>query len=765
LSESVRNAPTRNHRALALVALALVTGAAWMLVVPPFEGPDELFFYNRTWEYARLPRWRGALFERIAAPVVRTMAPMSAPAMPEYNPAFHYVGNGRGEVNRFVHERAVASREHVRALVALRGIVVLLSAVTVLLIYATARAVLGDPWKAFLVAAICLWIPQFSFMSAVVHPEVVTRLLAAAVTLVVVLRATGQAPRWVGWVFLPLMIAMVPLAERQALFLVPFGAIGLIATERSWKARAVASGLVVVPAAAAFWLLTRYTEADTDFGRWIDLLFHPLRPLLEADPTRGSIPPDAAYYAFEFLPKLFTGFWGWMGQPSILLPAWAFAALVTVSLVSLAGLALRFRPGRESSSQERSTRAARFLMTVGIALMCLPIVYGPAIAGRNLWYGRWLFAMLGPIVIGLVLGVTEFVVVARRWPRRVAGALAAVTLAGWVLWISAAGDALRTAIVTNHYGDGERFIATLRDSLIALAMLAAVVATGGRSRSGSPRIRTYLPGVVAGIGLANAILLWAFIRPLYMPLLADEYATLISKYLAANDNVRAADIYASAVKSYPTSGLLRRLGDDKPRLLLGGASVASRALLWDRLARGNGLDDRDALLMLAHEAQDLRGNFRSSDALNAALSNAEQQPDLAEPAALVRLAINGGEADRDAGRRPIEAGRGLRIVSPVRNGEIVIEGFTIHPLAGGRTQLIVYFRPRVEAVSRRLWLHAYPVGSPEYLDVQSTIAPATWRPGDLAWAAFELPPGVFNTYVGVWVGTDLGVGTPLGVIP
>jgi hypothetical protein len=79
--------------------------------------------------------------------------------------------------------------------------------------------------------------------------------------------------------------------------------------------------------------------------------------------------------------------------------------------------------------------------------------------------------------------------------------------------------------------------------------------------------------------------------------------------------------------------------------------------------------------------------------------------------------------------------------------------------------LIVYFRPSVPSTSRRLWLHAYPAGSPTYREIDPTIAPTVWKPGHLTWATFDLPPGSFTVYVGLWVGTDLGVGTGLGVMP
>src|SRR5262249_909070 len=152
------------------------------------------------------------------------------PVAPEYNPAFRFVSNLRGEVNRFVHDRAVAPREHVRTLVALRVVVAALGVVTVLLIYASARITLPDASLAPLVACLCLAIPALCFVNATFSAEAITRLVAAAVTLVIVGRATGHVSRAASWVLLPLAIAAVPLVDRQALFLAPFAALALVAT-------------------------------------------------------------------------------------------------------------------------------------------------------------------------------------------------------------------------------------------------------------------------------------------------------------------------------------------------------------------------------------------------------------------------------------------------------------------------------------------------------------------------------------------------------
>src|SRR4051812_7161073 len=175
----------RGHVVL-LAILASLTGAAWMWVVPPFEGPDELFFYNRTRGYATRPERGELLFYRLAAPLVRWLSPAADFAAPEYNPAFQFVSNQHGEVNRFAHDRRIAPREHVRTLYAIRAIAVVLGATTVLAVYAIARLSLGRADLALLVAGIALWIPQFSFVMVVAHAEAVTRLVGAAATLVVV---------------------------------------------------------------------------------------------------------------------------------------------------------------------------------------------------------------------------------------------------------------------------------------------------------------------------------------------------------------------------------------------------------------------------------------------------------------------------------------------------------------------------------------------------------------------------------------------------
>jgi hypothetical protein len=679
--------------------------------------------------------------------------------VPRSNPAFQFVSNRHGEVTRFAHERPAASRDHIRTLVALRVLVLALSVVTALLIYALARLILPDPRWAVAVAAICASIPQFSFVSAIAHPEIVTRLAGVALSLLIAGRALGRVSRAGMWLGTAAAIAIVPFADRQAFFLVPFAIVALIATETTWRSRAFTAISMLVPAVLAFLVVTRYMEEGTDLGPWFALLRHPLRPFFEVIPSLGANPPDRPYYAFEFAPKLFMGFWGWLGQPSILLPAWVYALLAAALLAAMVGLALRLvRPeDRVVAPLDRQRILARRLMAAGVLIMFVPIVYGPALVGRNLWYGRWLFPMLGPIVAGMMLGWLAFGRAALRRPGRAAAAMAIVAAAVAAMWVMPPGAALRAGIQANHYGDRDRLVETVRNLIIVFAaapLAVAIAATMARRWRPSPIVAPYM---VAAVACAlNLALLVTFVRPLYQPLTADEYVVLVQRILSTGATTRAADTYALAATTFPDSSVLRRLSDAEPQLLLGSDVDAASGLLLDRLARAGGLADRQVLLRLAREAAG--AGWAASDSVHDALAAAEHRPDLAEPVRLLRHAL---AAQTD---EALPAGIS-RLHKPLRSGEAILEGYTLQPLPSNATQLILYFRTLRSWDSHRIWVHAYQPGAQDYVDLDATFPQRHWSVGDLGWEVFDIPPGTYLLYAGVWVGSSIGEGLPLGPTP
>ena len=732
--------------------------------MPAFEGLDELYFYSRSLMFSAEPASSEPIFFRLASLVLRLESRPSGPVEPRYNPGFDFVSNQqRGAVTRFEHERQVAPRGHVRSLYALRGLVALLAVLTALCIYGTALLTLGRRDAALAVAMICIAVPQFSFMNAVVHGEAVTRLFGAAVALVVAAGLVKAIRRPVMWAALALLVLATPFVDRQGFFVIALAGTGVVMVEPTWRRRALALLPLAAPAAALAVFVARYNESG-NLGPWFQLLRHPIRPLFYADPSYGSAqPPDASYYVFEFLPKLFISFWAWLGQPSILLPPPIYAALAVITIVGVAGASAVLITGRAPLALTRDQLTALRVLAIGVVAMCVPIAYGPAIAGRNLWFGRWLFPMIGPMVMLLGIGWGAAIETAQR--RRLTAILLAIGASiGAVLWVTPPGDGFRSAIMTFHYGDKPHLVLVARDTIAAFAVAAVCLELTARSPAAAATAQDFRLPAAAAVTL-NLYVLTALIRPLYAPLMPEDFVAMIRRDVAAGRISRAADVYASAVKIYPDSRLLRGLADEAPRLLVSERLDEMSGLLQDQLARGAVFDQRDTLLALARF---LRANRSASpEAIERVIADADANPELAEPAALVRLALAGHWSDPAAASGPIAAGRGRRLGTKLRGGDAVLEGATAHVLGNGSVQVVVYYRPRVDWTNRRVWLHAFSDAAPQhYLDPPPTITSSeTPTIGALEWTAFELPNGHYQGYVGVWAGTSMGDASPIGPLP
>jgi hypothetical protein len=249
-------------------------------------------------------------------------------------------------VTRFEHERNVAPRGHVRALYALRVLVAALGVLTALCIYGTVSLTLDRSDAPLAVALVCIAIPQFSFMNAVVHGEAMTRLFGAAAELVVVAGVVGRIRRPQMWVALVALLAATPLVDRQGFFVIALAGAGAVMAEPTWRRRLLMLAVLAMPAVAMARFAALYNE-NGNLGPWFQLLRHPLRPLLYVDPVSGSTDPQGApYYVFEFVPKLFISFWGWLGQPSILMPPAIYGALAAITIAGTVGAAVVLVSGR-----------------------------------------------------------------------------------------------------------------------------------------------------------------------------------------------------------------------------------------------------------------------------------------------------------------------------------------------------------------------------------------------------------------------------------
>jgi hypothetical protein len=481
-------------------------------------------------------------------------------------------------------------------------------------------------------------------------------------------------------------------------------------------------------------------------------LGNPLAPFLRA-------PDTAKYLVFEFTPKMFFGFLGWLGQPSILLPAWFYAALFGVAVGSLIGLgALCGRRIRSSGDGAHDREPGSFLVVaaVGVVAMLIPIVYSTALFNRNEWYGRWLFSWLGPIMILIVVGVREFGRVASRRPHLISGMLAILFAIAGIAWLDGIGTRITSGIRANHYGDQDHLLETIRYAIASLGLLAVLVELAAflRSRQFS---RLAEPRVALGSAWAvNLVLLFGFVRPLYEPLDAPGYANAIRGEIARREFTRAAEMADTALREFPESTDLIPV---VPEMMAWAAQYdALAAHLRTKMAARAAPLSFEETLALARALRTSTGKARE-DLLSVARSVAP--PALDEDHQMLARAQPVPDSDEAVPDDAPGPGKPLGFESR----GVRLESVSTRLLPDGNRIVIVYFRPKVDWAGRRLWVHAYPAGSHDYVDVEALFPPfAGWHTGELAWEAFRTPgPGRFNVYIGIAL-HDLGDAYPVGTI-
>lgn len=361
------------------------TVVTYLLVVPPFEPPDELAHL----QYARfvattgtLPRavpphdseWRASSYEFVqqplyylgAAAVLRTASlAVPAPALVP-NPRSRLQPGGT-EPTIFHHGAPPVPPTGQRALLVLRIASLLMALLTTWLIARLLTTVTADPLVIGTVAGGLGLIPQWCAVMSSVSTDPPATLLAAAATLAIVRVASGR--RDTPWLLLTgLLVGAAYAVKATAAFLVPMAGLACFlaatippprherARHRSGELRpfllsALRAALVIGLgiALAASWIPLR---AWLVFG---DPSAHDFkRAVLEVGgfvPTRGPMPWTAAFWA-QMRVMVFEPFWARFGslgagpfpgsrvwQPyaaaSVLLVALAFTGAIGTSLAAL----------------------------------------------------------------------------------------------------------------------------------------------------------------------------------------------------------------------------------------------------------------------------------------------------------------------------------------------------------------------------------------------------------------------------------------------
>ncbi|MGD2144011.1 MAG: glycosyltransferase family 39 protein [Anaerolineae bacterium] len=407
-----------------IVVLYLALGAAYSVVNPVFESPDESL------NYANIR----FLVERRRLPVLDREEPSKAHHPPLYyvlgalltrwvpndhfdaitervNPFWiHRVAEpGVDNKNLYLHDPALEGfpyRDVALGVHLVRWFSLLMGAGTVVCVYKTGGEVLPRrPVVAVAAAALAALNPMFLFISTSVHDDALANLVAAGI-LYVTSRFLVRGPTMQRAVALGVLTGLAILTKLTCLLVIP--SVGLAVLLRALADRGDSGwrdllrfGAVValVGLLVGGWWLARnqvlYGE-PTSMGRQIQAW----------GGLRDNAPNIEA--AARELGFLHDSFWGVFGYGQIPMPSWAHGPPRLLGLLALGGLLLLW-------ARRRSGGAGKQLpMDAGLLLLSAPLATFLVVFVRMTFidtadFGRYLFVSLAFIAPLYALGLTEWV--------------------------------------------------------------------------------------------------------------------------------------------------------------------------------------------------------------------------------------------------------------------------------------------------------------------------------------------------------------------
>jgi len=380
--------------AMALLAVAFALLAAWSLVVPVFEAPDE----PDHWQYARhlhdtwrLPIYSPEFLEGNSPPLYYGLvAPLATSgALPlrinwnvpigheDHVSGLRYHVSQRGDLGRYWNVRAA------------RLLTCLMSLATLVFCWLAGREATGRRETGLLAAGLAAFLPQFAFRGMNVSNDALVAAGGAAATYVLVrLMRCGSTPRLC--VAAAAATALAYLSKISAVFLpVPLAA-AILWQPRPWSERlrhlSLFLGLVVL--AVTPWSLRNLMLYGDPFASQAMLTVVPF--LVDRKPLLSP------YFQHAFpirLAKSFVGTFGWMNLP---LPSWIYTVFLLLGLAAGLGLVRRWT--------RRSLQGRLVVLLVLLSALALAVVVH---INRTFSQpqGRYLFPALSAIALLVALGL------------------------------------------------------------------------------------------------------------------------------------------------------------------------------------------------------------------------------------------------------------------------------------------------------------------------------------------------------------------------
>jgi 4-amino-4-deoxy-L-arabinose transferase-like glycosyltransferase len=287
----------------------------------------------------------------------------------------------RTEADRWPYQGAVWAVRAARLLSSLLG------ALTIALVYATARLIFSPAWPIAptLCAALVAFNPKFIHISSIVNNDIAITLAATAACWWMVRLAKQPSPR--GFALLGALVGVATLCKLQGLglFAPALAALALIRPPAAWPLRlaALLAGFGLV---AGGWLLFN----TLNYG-------HPLawEQVQAANAALARVPPLTVGEVVATLPLWFTSYWGNLGI-ELHYDEWVNAVLFAALGVAVAGCALAF-----------ARRLPQVANRTGLALL---LIWQAALAAMFAWWLRGYSSTENSRLIMPGVGVTAMLV-------------------------------------------------------------------------------------------------------------------------------------------------------------------------------------------------------------------------------------------------------------------------------------------------------------------------------------------------------------------
>lgn len=440
----------------------VVLALGYARTTPSFEGPDESDHYAYAWHVGNarglplapalvaargLPQTDGAvlahhppLYYALLGAVLVASGRDDTVFGPRVNPAFG-VPEQPSRHLKYLH----GSGQGDGTLWLLRGVSVLLGAITLLCVHRLGRALCpAQPRIADLAALLVACLPMFSFLHGVLNNDVLATTLATATTLALVRVLQADVVRLQHGAWLGTLLGLSLLTKLTTLFLLPLAGtvfvVVFVQQRRNGTAAAVVhSGALALAITAAIsgWWFVRNAQL---YGDPLALAVH--------DMAFQPIPPELrwGWWSGTFLPEVFRSLLGCFGWFSLRPHALLVGVAIAVAALALLGLALSLR------ARERHGSAPCAPTSPWLLLLSLLLVF--AGAAKFNWtapqpQARLLFPALGPAAVLLAAGLVR-VAPRARWRRWLLALPIATAGLVFVAWFRPAFDPQLAPAPSNH---------------------------------------------------------------------------------------------------------------------------------------------------------------------------------------------------------------------------------------------------------------------------------------------------------------------------